>query len=105
MIPHGAGTDARAASGFEQGVVVAHALEEHAPGAGTGVGADDSGRRPADALEDLATLAKTRLGDKSDNDKLDDASLAAYADEVAWRRDSVARMRAMTSITLKGLVM
>ena len=39
-------------------------------------------------------LAKSRLGDKTDNDKLDDVSLAAYADEVAWRRDSVARMRA-----------
>ena len=42
---------------------------------------------------DRHPLAKSRLGDKSDNDKLDDASLAAYAEEVAWRRDSVVRMR------------
>ncbi len=37
---------------------------------------------------------KTRLGDKSDYDKLDDRSEAAMEQELGWRRDSVAEMRA-----------
>ncbi|MBT8145546.1 MAG: DUF885 domain-containing protein, partial [Gammaproteobacteria bacterium] len=37
---------------------------------------------------------KTRLGDKSDYDKLDDRSEAAREQQLQWRRDSVAEMRA-----------
>jgi len=36
---------------------------------------------------------KTRLGDKSDYDKLDDRSVAAQERQLEWRRNSVAEMR------------
>lgn len=41
---------------------------------------------------DFSPLTKTRLGDKSDYDQLDDVSEAALDRALAWRRDSVARM-------------
>lgn len=43
---------------------------------------------------DFSPLTKTRLGDKSDHGELDDVSEAALDRELAWRRDSVARMQA-----------
>jgi uncharacterized protein (DUF885 family) len=45
-------------------------------------------------LLDFSPLTKTRLGDKSDYGQLDDVSEAAMDRELAWRRDSVARMQA-----------
>ncbi len=42
---------------------------------------------------DFSPLARTRLGDKSDYDRLDDVSDAMSERRLAWRRDSVARMR------------
>ncbi len=43
---------------------------------------------------DFSPLAKTRLGDKSDYDKLDDVSEAMDDRRLAWRRRSVASMKA-----------
>ncbi len=43
---------------------------------------------------DFSPLAKTRLGDRSDYDQLDDVSEAALEQRMQWRRDSVTRMRA-----------
>jgi uncharacterized protein (DUF885 family) len=45
------------------------------------------------AYLDFSPLAKTRLGDKSDYDKLDDASDAMRDKRLAWRRTSVANMQ------------
>ena len=45
------------------------------------------------AYLDFSPMSKTRLGDKSDYDKLDDPSDAAADRRLAWRRDSVARMQ------------
>ena len=42
---------------------------------------------------DFSPLAKTRLGDKSDYDKLDDASEARRIEVVQWRRESVSQMK------------
>jgi uncharacterized protein (DUF885 family) len=42
---------------------------------------------------DFSPLAKTRLGDKSDYDKLNDVSDAMRDKRLAWRRQSVANMR------------
>jgi len=42
---------------------------------------------------DFSPLAKTRLGDKSDYDKLDDVSDAMLDRMLAWRRGSVANMQ------------
>jgi uncharacterized protein (DUF885 family) len=44
---------------------------------------------------DFSPQRKTRLGDKSDYDKLDDASEAASERALAWRRNSVAQMQTM----------
>lgn len=43
---------------------------------------------------DFSPLAKTRLGDKSDQGELDDVSEAALDRRLQWRRESVARMQA-----------
>jgi uncharacterized protein (DUF885 family) len=43
---------------------------------------------------------KTQLGDKSDYDKLNDASEAAAQRELEWRRNSVAQMRALFNYDL-----
>ena len=43
---------------------------------------------------DFSPLVKTRQGDKSSHGELDDVSEAALDAQLAWRRDSVARMRA-----------
>ncbi len=43
---------------------------------------------------DFSPLTKTRLGDKSDYGELDDVSEESLDRQLAWRRDSVARMRA-----------
>lgn len=43
---------------------------------------------------DFSPQRKTRLGDKTDYDKLDDASEAAGERDLAWRRNSVAQMQA-----------
>lgn len=43
---------------------------------------------------DFSPLAKTRTGDKSGLDQLDDVSEAALDQQLQWRRDSVARMQA-----------
>ncbi len=43
---------------------------------------------------DFSPLAKTRLGDKSDYDKLDDVSEAMADKRLDWRRSSVAEMKA-----------
>lgn len=42
---------------------------------------------------DFSPISKSRLGDKSDHGELDDVSEAAEAQQLAWRRDSVARMQ------------
>lgn len=42
---------------------------------------------------DFSPLAKSRLGDKSDHDKLDDESLEMQQRILDWRRDSVAEMK------------
>jgi len=42
---------------------------------------------------DFSPLAKTRLGDKSDYDKLDDVSIEMLDKRLQWRRESVRRMR------------
>jgi uncharacterized protein (DUF885 family) len=42
---------------------------------------------------DFSPMAKTRLGDKSDYDKLDDPSDVAADQRLAWRRESVAAMQ------------
>ncbi|MDP5071774.1 MAG: DUF885 family protein, partial [Congregibacter sp.] len=42
---------------------------------------------------DFSPLSKTQRGDKSANGELDDVSEAALAEQLAWRRDSVARMQ------------
>jgi uncharacterized protein (DUF885 family) len=42
---------------------------------------------------DFSPLTKTRLGDKSAHGELDDVSEAASDAQLAWRRDSVARLR------------
>ncbi len=42
---------------------------------------------------DFSPLAKTRLGEKSDYDKLDDASEASRIEIVQWRRESVLKMK------------
>ena len=42
---------------------------------------------------DFSPLAKSRLGDKSAHGELDDVSEAASDAQLAWRRDSVARLR------------
>jgi uncharacterized protein (DUF885 family) len=44
---------------------------------------------------DFSPLAKTRLGDKSDYDKLDDVSDAMRDKVLAWRRGSVANMKVL----------
>jgi uncharacterized protein (DUF885 family) len=43
---------------------------------------------------DFSPMAKTRLGDKSDYDKLDDVSIAMQEKRLHWRRESVQRMKA-----------
>ena len=42
---------------------------------------------------DFSPLSKTRLGDKSDYDKLNDVSEAMMDKVLAWRRASVAEMK------------
>ena len=42
------------------------------------------------AFLDFSPMSKTRLGDKSDYDKLDDPTDAAADVRLAWRRSSVA---------------
>ncbi len=42
---------------------------------------------------DFSPLAKTRLGEKSDYDKLDDASEVSRIEVVQWRRESVQKMK------------
>ncbi|MDB2510038.1 hypothetical protein N9X32_05875, partial [Pseudomonadales bacterium] len=46
------------------------------------------------AYLDFSPLSKTRRGDKSDYDKLDDPSDAAADVRLAWRRSSVASLKA-----------
>jgi len=43
---------------------------------------------------DFSPQTKTRLGDKSDYDSLDDYSIAGFDKQLEWRRQSVAAMRA-----------
>jgi len=43
---------------------------------------------------DFSPQTKTRLGDKSDYDKLNDYSVAGIDEQLAWRRQSVAAMQA-----------
>ncbi|GAB5498430.1 MAG: DUF885 domain-containing protein [Pseudohongiellaceae bacterium] len=42
---------------------------------------------------DFSPMSRTRLGNKTDYDRLDDASLAAAEEELQWLRDSVATMQ------------
>ena len=42
---------------------------------------------------DFSPMSRTRLGDKTGYDQLDDASLAAAEEQLQWLRDSVATMR------------
>jgi len=42
---------------------------------------------------DFSPMTRTRLGDKTGYDQLDDASLAAAAEQLQWLRDSVATMQ------------